>query len=96
MNEQEFMTNGGMYNECHGMFALRRTNALHKKRKDTARGDDARLSELKVKQKCMHTKVSYKLTMYDEKLQQKVNMVMSFQDVVVFMRYLRKKKKKGC
>ncbi|MBQ8518955.1 MAG: hypothetical protein IJ455_05040 [Agathobacter sp.] len=52
------------------------------KSKQLMRTDDACLSELKVKPKCMHTKVSYKLTMYDEELQQKVNKVMTFEDVV--------------
>lgn len=44
--------------------------------------DDARLSELKVKPKCKQTKVTYKLTIYDEELQQKVNRVMVFEGVV--------------
>lgn len=43
---------------------------------------DARLSQLKITPKCVRTKVSYRLTMYEEKLQQKVDRVMKFEDVV--------------
>ena len=42
---------------------------------------DARLSQLKVMSKCVKTRVSYKLTMYDE-LEQKVDKKMIFGDVV--------------
>ena len=42
---------------------------------------DAQLSELKVNPKCIGTKVSYKLKMYDQEAQQNVTKVMCFEDV---------------
>lgn len=43
---------------------------------------DAQLTELKIIPKCHNTKVSYKLKMYDEALQQKITKTMCFKDVV--------------
>ena len=43
---------------------------------------DARLSQLKVMPKYMRTKVSYKLAMYDNELEQKVDRKMIFENVV--------------
>ena len=42
---------------------------------------DAQLMELKIDPKCLHTKVSYKLKMYDEDTGRKVARVMRFEDV---------------
>lgn len=43
---------------------------------------DARLTDLKIAPKCYNTKVSYKLTMYDSELEEKVKRKMLFEDVV--------------
>ena len=42
---------------------------------------DAQLTELKIAPKCLHTKVSYKLKMYDEDTGRRVARVMRFEDV---------------
>ena len=43
---------------------------------------DAHLTKLKIVPKCRHTKVSYKLKLYDEALQKTVGKTMRFEDVV--------------
>lgn len=43
---------------------------------------DAQLTKLKITPKCHHTKVSYKLKLYDEALQRTVAKTMRFEDVV--------------
>lgn len=42
---------------------------------------DAQLIELKICPKCTHTKVSYKLEMYEEALRQKIIRILCFEDV---------------
>ena len=42
---------------------------------------DARLTEMKITPKCLNTKVSYKLKLYDETLERTVDRKMCFEDV---------------
>ena len=51
---------------------------------------DARLTEMKITPKCLNTKVSYKLKLYDETLERTVNRKMCFEGVAAiafFMNY---------
>ena len=42
---------------------------------------DARLTDMKISPKCLCTKVSYKLKLYDETLERSINRKMCFEDV---------------